>query len=122
MMSNWETQESKMAPYAGSYNYPNANAQSDMGMKNRRNKGSKGEKIAGSKFNQVQTNRIKINPVMMEISFLHFLNDCVSGYKMLVLIQDNCISVADVIEIMTIKIKIPSCQAHFLLSLWVTPT
>lgn len=53
MISNWETQESKieLAPYAGSYNYPNANAQSDMGMKNKRNKTSKGEKIAGSKFN-----------------------------------------------------------------------
>lgn len=42
---------------------------------------------------------------MMEISFLHFLNDDVSGYKMLALIQDNYISTADVIENITIKIK-----------------
>lgn len=48
---------------------------------------------------------------MKEISFLHFLNDDVSGYKMLVLIQDNCISAADVIGNITIKIKIPFCQA-----------
>lgn len=54
MMSNWETQKSKLelAPYAGSYNHPKADAQGDMGIKNKRNKTSKGKKVvAGSKFN-----------------------------------------------------------------------
>lgn len=51
-LRNSKKQNRDSAPYAANYNHPNADAQGDTGMKYKRNKTSKGEKIvAGSKFN-----------------------------------------------------------------------